>query len=184
MKNAIKSVIVAAALSGGMLEMQAATAAKTNWVQTVDVKLEVFQGSSAKGTALTTKSIVTALGGGATAKLVVKQAGTNTLFLLRTGTTSTDVTSHFTTDNGTSVSSTAGGVTTRHGIDTYHFTSATLNFDVSGLTTETRGPAAKNGPVVTKSLKASVAGDGIVGTGTTKNAVMSGTIATSGGRLE
>jgi hypothetical protein len=182
MKNAVNSVMIGAALLGGLLQTHAAAAAKTNWVQTVDVKLEVWQAGSAKATAITTKSIITALGGGATAKLVVKQSGGNALFLLRTATASTDVTSHFVVDNGTAYSSTTGA--TRHRIDTYHFDSATLKFAVSGLTTETRAPAVKNGPVVTKSLTAKVAGEGIIGAGTTNNAILGGTIATTGGHLE
>lgn len=176
--------MIGAALLSGLLQTHAAAAAKTNWVQLVNLKLEVWQASTVKATALTTKSIVTALGGGATAKLLVKESAGNTLFLLRAGTTDTDVTSHFVIDNGTEYSSTTGTTTTKHRLDTFHFDSATLKFALSGLTTEIRAPAVKNGPAVTKSLTAKLAGEGIVGAGTNNNAIIDGTIATSGGKLE
>ena len=184
MKNAVKAVIIGAALMGGMLQTHAVITPKTNWVQTVDVRLEVWQAGQARPGAITTRSIITALGGSNTSKLLVKESGTNTVFLLRTGTTDTDVTSHFVVDRTTSYSSTTGALTTRHSLNTIHFDSPSLKFDASGVATETRGAVVRNGPVVTKSFNAKVAGDGRVGTGATNNAIVDGTIATIGGHLE
>src|SRR6266850_7516408 len=187
MKNAVQSVILGAALLSGTLQTHAAAAAKTNWVEAVNFTLLGWENGATKPVAISTKSILTALGhSGATAKLLFKQSGGNGTFLVREGNVDTDVTSHFVRDSGATRASSTNttGTLTRLSVDGFHFSGTNLSFDTAGFTVETRSPQTKNGPVVTKTLDAKVAGDGVVGAGNTKNAVIEGTFALNGGKLE
>ena len=186
MKDLLKLAILSAVIGMGIVQTHAAAAAKTNWTQNVNIALNSWQTGGTKATAITTKSVLTALGvTAASAKLVVVESGNGIKFVVRVGRTDTDVTSHFSRTPGTLVaSSTTGAVTTKRSVDGYTFNGNNLSFDLGGFTTETRRPVVKNGLTVTKSLNAKVAGEAVVGPGTTKNAVIEGTISVNGGRLE
>jgi len=186
MKNVLKLAIITIVTAAGLVQTHAAAAAKTNWTQNINIMLKAWEDGSTKPTAITTKSVLVALAHPASgAKLLVVESAGGTKFIVREGKTDTDVTSHFSRTQGTLVARiTAGAVTTKRGVDAYHFDGANLSFDVGGLTVEARGPAVKNGANVTKSLNAKVAGEGVLGAGTTPNAVVEGTISVNGGRLE
>lgn len=186
MKNVIKLAIISAVIAVGILQSQAAAAAKTNWTQNINIMLRAWEDGSTKPTAITTKSVLVALGHPlSSAKLLLVQSAGGTKFIIRDGKTDTDVTSHFSRTQGTLVASTTtGAVTTKRSVDGYHVDGTNLSLDIGGFTVEARGPVVKNGVNVTKSLNAKVAGQGIVGTGTTANVVLEGTISVNGGRLE
>lgn len=187
MKRVIKWSVITAMIGMGIVQSHAAAAVKTNWVEAVNFTLNAWESGATKPIAISTKSILTALGHSAVgAKLLFKQSGGGGTFVVREGTVDTDVTSHFSRSTGAVVASStnAAGTVTGRSADGFHFDGTNLSLDVTGLTVETRSPLTKNGPVVTKTLNAKVAGEGIVGSGSSNNAVIEGAVALSGGKLE
>jgi hypothetical protein len=195
MKKTLKLGLIAVLMAMAVSQTNAATD-KTIWVQKLNVSLTAWTDGNAKASRVTTKDIVTGLSGfegvdvtnpvfSAGSQLLIKQdttVGDSQVFVVRDPKThvDTDVSSFFDVGSSASVSFTAGSKTVRHSITTFIFSGpANVSFNVSGLTTETRGTA--NGADVTKSAKATVSGTGTV---STTDAVMGGTISLSGGKLE
>lgn len=182
MKRLIHIAVLGSVMCGGALQTFGTL---TNWVETVNIAL-IASKNGAPPASITTRSVLTALGhSSATAQLLFKQSGTNKTFIVRVGHTNTDVSAHFSRTIGNVViSNTSAAGTTSTSVDTFHFEGTNLSFDVIGLTVETKGKVSPTGPTVSKSLSVKGAGEGIVGTGGSKNAVVSGTVSLAGGRLE
>jgi hypothetical protein len=169
-------------MCGGILQ---SFGALTNYVETVNIAL-IASKNGAKPALITSKSVLTALGyTNATAQLLFKQSGTNKTVIVREGHTDTNVSAHFGRTKGSVViSSTTAAGTTTTSVDTFHFEGTGITFDATGLTVETTGKASASGPTVSKSLIIKGAGEGIVGTGGSNNAIVDGTVTLGAGRLE
>jgi len=211
MKTQIKVAVLCGILALAAAQGHAASA-KTNWVQTLNFKLTVWEDGAVKPFTVTSKALVNALSGVATGPTLVTNGTsitTNDLpitfsskatlirrqfvgdteegsirYLVRDSATDTDVSSFFGHTNIAAASVSSAFQITKHDIEQFSFDSPTISFSLRGLVQRIRAePIGATSPVL-KNLAAGLAGTGVFSNVSTNDAVVGGTLTVSGGRLE
>ena len=204
--------ILTVAVTGTLLAMAVvraeAAAAKTKFVQNLNIALTVWSDGDSKSATINSKNVIEALTGtnvvqvgltrvtnvfnfGKSAQLlyVTDLATSNNTVVVRVVTkgvkTDADVSNYFTKGDGANVTVTRNFVAIKRGIQSFGFQSGFLgnsySFTASGFATETKAILVDNQKEVTKSLTAAVAGTATRGA---QDFVAVGTISFSGGHEE